>query len=153
LLLTAQTFFAQTIEQLTLFVKQAAWLNTIPSKAKRPRRETKSDVMPPVLGGAYLIEILFEVGPAKPVGMGGNAAIDEVDLAAWMSNQGVTLTPWEAKTVRQLSREYAAMLSQAVEPNTPPPWVDPAIMTPERREKISKAMSDWANLINTKTRR
>jgi hypothetical protein len=108
--------------------------------------------MPPVLGGAYLIEILFEVGPAKPTGMGSNAAIDEVDLAAWMSNQGVTLTPWEAKTVRKLSREYAAMLSEAVEPNTPPPWVDPAIMTAERRENISNAMSDWANLINTKTR-
>ena len=150
---TAQTSFAQTIEQLTLFVKQAAWLNTIPSKAKRPRRETKSDAMPPLLGGAYLVEILFEVGPAKPIGMGGNIAIDEVDLAAWMSNQCVTLTPWEAKTVRQLSREYAAMLSEAIEPNTPAPWVDPAMMTPERRDKISKAMSDWANRINTKTAR
>ena len=148
---TAQTSFAQTIEQLTLFVKQAAWLNTIPSKAKRPRRETKSDTMPPLLGGAYLVEILFEVGPAKPIGMGGNTAIDEVDLAAWMSNQGVTLMPWEAKTVRQLSREYAAMLSEAVEPNTPAPWHDPIVMTPERRDKISKAMSDWANRINTKT--
>lgn len=148
---TAQTSFAQTIEQLTLFVKQAAWLNTIPSKAKRPRRETKSDAMPPLLGGAYLVEILFEVGPAKPIGMGGSVAIDEVDLAAWMANQCITLTPWEAKTVRQLSREYAAMLSEAAEPNTPPPWLDPAIMTTERREKISKAMSDWANLINIKT--
>lgn len=149
--LTAQISFAQTIEQLTLFVKQAAWLNTIPSKAKRPRRETKSDAMPPLLGGAYLIEILFEVGPAKPLGMGGNVSIDEVDLAAWMANQCVTLTPWEAKTIRQLSREYAAMLSEAIEPNAPPPWVDPEIMTAERREKISKAMSDWANRINTKT--
>ena len=148
---TAQTSFAQTIEQLTLFVKQAAWLNTIPSKAKRPRRETKSDAMPPLLGGAYLVEILFEVGPAKPIGMGGSVAIDEVDLAAWMANQCVTLTPWEAKTVRQLSREYAAMLSEAAEPSTPPPWLDPAILTAERREKISKAMSDWANHINIKT--
>lgn len=148
---TAQTSFAQTIEQLTLFVKQAAWLNTIPSKAKRPRRETKSDAMPPLLGGAYLVEILFEVGPAKPIGMGGSVAIDEVDLAAWMANQCVTLTPWEAKAVRQLSREYAAMLAEAAEPNTPPPWLDPAIMTAERREKISKAMSDWANRINIKT--
>lgn len=108
--------------------------------------------MPPVLGGAYLIEILYEVGPAKPIGMGGNVAIDEIDLAAWMSNQCVTLTPWEAKTIRRLSQEYAAMLSVASEPDTPAPWIDPEIMTAERREKISKAMSDWANRINTKTR-
>lgn len=108
--------------------------------------------MPPVLGGAYLIEILFEVGPAKPMGMGGNMAIDEVDLAAWMSNQCVTLTPWEAQTVRRLSHEYAAMLSVASEPNTPAPWSNVEIMTDEMREKISNAMSDWSNRINTKTR-
>jgi hypothetical protein len=106
-----------------------------------------------VLGGAYLIEILYEVGPAKPIGMGGNVAIDEIDLAAWMSNQCVTLTPWEAKTIRRLSQEYAAMLSVASEPDTPAPWLDPEILTAERRDKISKAMSDWANRINTKTTR
>lgn len=148
---TAQTSFAQTLEELTVFVRQAAWLNTIPKNGKRPRREIKSDAMPPLGAGAYLVEILFEVGPSKPIGMGGNCAIDEVDLAAWMANQQVNLNPWEAKTVRQLSREYAAMLNEAVEPNTPPPWVDPNLMTPERRDKIAQAMSDWANIINAKT--
>lgn len=109
--------------------------------------------MPPLLGCAYLVEILFEVGPAKPLGMGGNVAIDEVDLAAWMSNQCVKLKPWEAKTIRRLSQEYAAMLAEAAEPTTPAPWSDPTFMTQERRDKISKAMSDWANRINTKTTR
>jgi hypothetical protein len=108
--------------------------------------------MPPVLGGAYLIEILFEVGPAKPMGMGGNIAIDEIDLAAWMSNQNVQLTPWEARTIRTLSHEYAAMLSAGSEPNTPAPWSNVEIITDEMREKISNAMSDWSNRINTKTR-
>lgn len=108
--------------------------------------------MPTLGAGAYLIEILFEVGPCSPVGMGGHKAIDETDLAAWMSNQNVKLKPWEAKAIRQLSREYAAMLSQSVEPNTPPPWVDPSVMTEERRAKIAKAMSNWADQINSKTR-
>jgi hypothetical protein len=108
--------------------------------------------MPPVLGGAYLLEILFEVGPAKPIGMGGNIAIDEIDLAAWMSNQNVQLTPWEARTIRTLSHEYAAMLSAGSEPNTPAPWSNVEIITDEMREKISNAMSDWSNRINTKTR-
>lgn len=109
--------------------------------------------MPPLGAGAYLIEILFEIGPSRPVGFGGHSAIDEIDLAAWMANQNVTLKPWEAKTVRHLSREYAAMLTEAVEPNTPPPWVDPNMMTEERRQKIAAAMSNWANQMNAKTRK
>lgn len=108
--------------------------------------------MPNLGDGAYLVEILFEVGPSKPTGMGGHRPIDDLDLAAWMSNQNVRLSPWEARTVRQISREYAAMLSEAVEPNTPPPWVDAKAMDEERRAKIAKAMSDWANRINSKTR-
>lgn len=108
--------------------------------------------MPPLGAGAYLIEILFEIGPAKPGGFGGSIGIDEVDLSSWMANQNVKLTPWEAKAIRQLSREYAAMLTEAVEPNTPPPWVDPNLITQEHRQKIANAMSDWADAINAKTR-
>jgi hypothetical protein len=108
--------------------------------------------MPPLGGGAYLIEILFEVGPSKSTGMGGHTSIDDVDLAAWMSNQNVRLKPWEAQTIRKISREYAAMLSEAVEPNTPPPWVDRNFLNQERREKIAKAMLNWADNINAKTR-
>lgn len=149
----APTFFAQTIEQLTLFVRHAAWLNTIPSKAKRPRRETASDAMPPIEAGAHLIEILFEVGPAKASGMGQQVGIDEIDLIAWQYNQDIALTPWEAKAIRTLSKEYAYMLGQASEANCPPPWLDPAIMTDERRQKIADAMSSWADNINAgKTR-
>ena len=149
----APTFFAQTIEQLTTFVKHAAWLNTIPSKAKRPRRETKSDAMPRIEAGAHLLEILFEVGPAKPSGMGGQIGIDEVDLVAWQYNQGISLTPWEAKAVRTLSKEYAYMLSQASDAHCPPPWVDPYILTYEQQQKISEAMASWADNINAgKTR-
>lgn len=107
--------------------------------------------MPNIGGGAYLIEILFEVGPSKSIGMGGNAPIDDVDLAAWMHNQNVKLTPWEAKSIRQLSREYAAMLSEAIDPNTPAPWVDPNLLDQERREKIANAMLNWADSINAKT--
>jgi hypothetical protein len=108
--------------------------------------------MPQLIGGAYLVEILFEVGPAKPLGMGGSVAIDEIDLAAWMSNQNVRLTPWEAQAVKHLSREYAGMLSASAEPNTPAPWSDNKMLTEEMREKISNAMSNWSNRINIKTR-
>jgi hypothetical protein len=44
------------------------------------------------------------------------------------------------------------MLSASSEPNTPAPWSNVEIITDEMREKISNAMSDWSNRINTKTR-
>lgn len=150
---TAPTFFAQTIERLTTFVKHAAWLNTIPSKAKHPRRETKSDAMPHIEAGAHLLEILFEVGPAKSSGMGSQIGIDEIDLVAWQYNQGISLTPWEAKAIRTLSKEYAYMLGQASDAHCPPPWVDPHVMTYAQQQKISEAMAAWADNINaSKTR-
>lgn len=108
--------------------------------------------MPRIAAGSYLIEILFEIGPAKPAGMSSQIGIDEVDLAAWMANQNVKLKPWECKAIRQLSREYAAMLVEAAEPNCPPPWADKAMFTDEHRAKIASAMSSWADRINSKTR-
>ena len=104
--------------------------------------------MPHVEAGAHLLEVLFEVGPAKSSGMGGQVGIDEIDLLAWQQNQGIDLSPWEAKTIRVLSKDYAYMLGQASEANCPPPWVDPSIMTEERRQKISNAMLSWADKIN-----
>jgi hypothetical protein len=104
--------------------------------------------MPHVEAGAHLLEILFEVGPAKPAGMGGQVGIDEVDLVAWQHNQCVTLTPWEAKAIRTLSKEYAYMLGQASDATCPSPWVDPSVMTVDRRNKIAEAMSSWADNFN-----
>ena len=104
--------------------------------------------MPQIEAGAHLLEILFEVGPSKSSGMGQQIGIDEIDLVAWQYNQGVSLSPWEAKAVRTLSKEYAYMLGQASDVNCPPPWVDPNILSEQRRQKISDAMSSWADKIN-----
>lgn len=110
--------------------------------------------MPPIEAGTHLIDILFEVGPCKSSGMGGQVGIDEIDLMAWQHNQDIRLTPWETKTIRMLSKEYAHMLGQASDANCPQPWVDPSIMTEARRQKIADAMSSWADKINVgKTRR
>jgi hypothetical protein len=109
--------------------------------------------MPQFEAGAHLLEILFELGPTKSSGMGQQVGIDEIDLVAWQYNQGVSLSPWEAKAVRTLSKEYAYMLGQASDVNCPPPWVDPNILSEQRRQKISDAMSSWADKINVgKTR-
>lgn len=135
-------------------MKQSAWLNTVPEKAKRPRRETRPNApMPPLGAEAYLIEILFEIGPTKPAGMGGQIGIDETDLVAWQQNQRANLKPWECRTIRLLSREYAGMLFEASKPDCPQPFVAKLKLSDEQRAKISEAMGSWADKLNKAKRK
>jgi hypothetical protein len=131
-----------------LYVRQAAWLNTIPDKASKPRRETRGGSLPLIEAGAHILEALFEIGPCKPAGMGGSVAIDDLDMLAWQANQQLSLTPWEARAVRTLSHEYAAMLSRAGNAKCPPPYSPADLLDDVRRRKISEAMSSWADKLN-----
>lgn len=147
----AQTFFANLIEQLELYVKQLAWLQATPDKAKQPRMKTTAAVMPPIEAGAYLVNILFEAGPAKPTGMGGLVSIDEIDLVAWQQNRDLRLTAWETKTIRQLSHIYASTAVEARDPKAGAPYIPtPTTMSDAQRQRISRAMSDWADKLNGK---
>lgn len=77
--------------------------------------------MPEVGTGARLLGYLYEIGPTAPGGM-GPAAISNQEIAAWCGLSGVRLTPWEAKTLRALSREYIAEQHAAADPARPAPW-------------------------------
>lgn len=109
--------------------------------------------MPKIGAGGYLIEILFEIGPTKPAGMGGQIGIDDLDLVAWQQNQQVRLSPWECHTIRSLGREYAAMLFEASKPDCPAPYVAKVQMTDEQRAKIAEAMGSWADKLNKAKRK
>ena len=146
---TAPISFAELRDELTLFVKQSAWLNTIPEKQKAPRRETKKLPLPPLRAGEYLIEFLFEIGPVKPSGMGVSVAVDESDIFAWQANQALSLLPWEAQMIRLLSREYANMLADASSPSCPAPYVASLEISPEARDHIADVMSGWADKLNS----
>jgi hypothetical protein len=104
--------------------------------------------MPDVGSAGYLIEILFEIGPTKPAGMGGQISIDEIDLIAWQQNQRVRLSPWECKIIRTLSRDYAAMLFEASKHDCPAPYVAKVQLSDEQRAKIADAMGSWADKLN-----
>lgn len=107
--------------------------------------------MPSLDAGAYLINILFEVGPAKPLSMGGLVSVDEADIVAWQINRDLRLSAWEAKTIRRLSQVYCNECSEARSPTAPAPYVaSPSTITATQRERISRAMSDWADKVNGK---
>ena len=146
--LIAQTSFAETIETLSVYVKQLAWLNTIPEKEKRPRRDTVGGDLPPITAGGYLVELLFEIGPAQPLAMSSPVAISELEIAAWQTNRGSSLSAWEAGTIRRLSQDYASALAKAGQTSCPPFYMSPERLSADRRDKISKAMSSWADKVN-----
>jgi hypothetical protein len=148
LLLIAQTSFAETIEALSVYVKQIAWLNTVPEKEKRPRRDTVGGDLPPITAGGYLIELLFEIGPAQPMAMSSPVAISELEIAAWKANRGISLSAWEAGTIRRLSHEYASALTKASQASCPPFYMSPERMSEDRRAKIGNAMASWADKLN-----
>jgi len=146
--LIAQTSFTETIETLSVYVKQIAWLNTIPEKEKRPRRDTVGGDLPPITAGGYLLELLFEIGPAQPLAMSSPVAISELEIAAWQNNRGISLSAWEAGTIRRLSQDYASALAKAGQASCPPFYMSPERLSADRRDKISKAMSSWADKVN-----
>jgi hypothetical protein len=65
----------------------------------------KEEPVLPVNPAPYLTDWLFEIGPSAPAGM-SDAPIDFRHMAAWTGLMGVDLTPWEARTLRRLSRAY-----------------------------------------------
>jgi hypothetical protein len=130
-----------------------AWLHTVPEKAKQPRYKTRVVSMPPLDGGMHLINIMLEIGPTKVAGMGGVVGIDELDIAAWQFNSGISLTAWEAQTIRSLSQVYAAASMNGREASALPPYTPPAEeLKEEQRQRISNAMSDWADKFNATKR-
>lgn len=108
--------------------------------------------LPPIEAGGYLIELLFEIGPAQPMPMGSPVAISELEIAAWQANRGIRLTAWEAAVIRRLSHDYANALAKASQASCPPFYMSPERLSAERRDKIGKAMSDWADKLNNQKR-
>ena len=76
--------------------------------------------MPPC-SALHLAGYLFEIGPTVAAGM-GDGPITHGDIAAWMRNTGIRLSPWQARTLRRLSLDYLAESNKATERGHPAPW-------------------------------
>lgn len=76
--------------------------------------------MPDPGTAAYLIEHFWSVGPTS-----GETAITSTELRDYQANMGIELTPWECKTLRQLSVEYINETHRATK-DCAPPWDEAA---------------------------
>lgn len=77
--------------------------------------------LPPLRTSAWLVGVLFEIGPSVPTG-GGIGPITQQELMAWQFNSSVRLRPDEAKTLRRLSTDYVRELSLGEAIDSKPPW-------------------------------
>lgn len=83
--------------------------------------------MPPISEeAAYLLRYLQEAGPVLGTGM-GVIPLTFTELQAWQSQTGLELRPWEATTLRRLSKDYATETTRAANPAQVPPWKPPVV--------------------------
>lgn len=90
--------------------------------------------MPPVdLPG--LLDVLMRAGPAMPGGM-GEVPLTALELQAWATGAGVTLTPWEFETILDASKAYCQQRAISADPACPAPWLE----RPLDKAAVSKAI-------------
>jgi hypothetical protein len=115
-------FYRGLGEELSLYVRQLAWLNAVPDKETETRRDLlKSNIEMPSCATKYLIDCLFDIGPILATGT-GNISINHLDIRAWVENTGIQLNVWECRTVRSLSIEYLHQINMSSSKNTPAPF-------------------------------
>jgi hypothetical protein len=127
-------------------VRQTAWLHARPkgrdgkpgeqSRLERMRGRGDAPLLP-VNPAQYLTEWLFDVGPSSAGAM-GEGILAYQDLAAWQSISGVSLLPWEARTLRRLSVEYLAERQKAEEQACPAPYSGEIDDVKVNRDRVAK---------------
>lgn len=107
-----------------------------------------SPKMPPAPLCGYMVDYLFDAGPA----LGGNSGavpLSHSEIAAWMANTGVELSAWEASTLRSLSIAHVDQVRISSAPDCPPPWAPS--LAPVDRAKVSKQVQNaFQMLIQTR---
>jgi len=69
----------------------------------------------PVNPAPYITDWLLEIGPTAPAADGA-APLEFSEMAEWSRLMGVQMSPWEAKTLRRLSRAYVNQRAEARNP-------------------------------------
>lgn len=126
-------FYRGLSDQLSLYVRQLAWLNTAPNPpqgdktgVKQPKRivRMKAEGVPidlPKNPCPYLVDWLMEIGPVASAGMGA-APVGWADIQTWQTLTAIEADPWEARTLMRLSRDFVAQIDRSKIPTCPAPY-------------------------------
>lgn len=140
-------------------MRYQAWLHTAPEPEDDEKPRTRIDEMrwyhksiakddpdyqpplPPLETGKYLIDAMFQVGPAVPSGM-GSAVVPFSEITNWSKETGRDYQPWQLECIHRLARDYVNTLAGAQKRDFPRPWhPDPnwVQLPPDPRLKKRKA--------------
>ena len=143
-------------DELTLYVRQLAWLQATPKPPKGSRaagvadqspRKSRADVFkarkiePPMPPNPlpHVLRWFTEMGISEAAGM-GSAPLSWVTIDAWQRITGTRLSPWEARLIRSLSVAYLAESREAEDENRPAPW-SAVSSAPERNAELAQLVS------------
>lgn len=93
----------------------------------------------------HVIDYLMEIGPAASGGM-GPTPISHAEIRAWQENTGISLTSWESRTLRQLSREYVGELIAGADRERQAPYQPAEVDTAQVAQDLRAAISGMAKL-------
>lgn len=144
---------ARICRALTLYVRQLAWLYAVPQPPKGTKQAEKGEPntlsrfdqmrrgnvtpqMPPC-PMPHFIEWFTDIGMVESGGM-GPAPLSWREISEWQANMAVTLEPWEAKLLRELSVAYLSQKGNSECTLDPPPWT--AGVTQSEREADEAAI-------------
>lgn len=146
-------FYEGLGDQLSLYVRQSAWLNTgrikqtkkgqerLPARIDEMKANGQEAEMPPN-DAPHLTEYFFDAGAVMNLG-GGQAPISSAELVAWQQGRGITLSPWEFSLLRRLSRDYLNQYFASQDPSEPAPYISRASIEANRKavnRRISNEM-------------
>lgn len=140
-------FYTELGDELGLYVRQLAWLRAAPevkrrgkgappepvSRAKAMKDKGETPLLPPN-PAPYLVNWLFDIGPSS----GMDSAISWQDMEAWERINGVFLEPWEAKILRDLSRQYLYEGQEARRLDRAAPYNGETADIIERRQSVDQ---------------
>lgn len=114
-------------------MRQLGWLSAVPESPRNFKGEPdmRSRIQRLEAGGQeadlpdvtaeHLLRYLMEIGPSMPAGA-GIAAISHGEIRSWQENTGIELSAWEARALRDASREFVSELYAAKDPRRPAPY-------------------------------
>lgn len=91
--------------------------------------------MPELVSGDDLLERLYSIGLCSESGA-GFVGVSWQELMHWQAATGERLNAWESETLFRLSRIYASMRNQSIDPDMPSPLEIEDVES--RRDRISK---------------
>lgn len=106
--------------------------------------------MPTIGEESYLLGYWFDLGMVGSGGMGA-AQLSSLEINAWSDLSGVQLEPWEFACIRKMSAAYLRHLNEGENPESLPPFGDPANEF-DRTAVQKKVVNAFKAFLQAKTR-